>query len=332
MLSCVKDDVPYIDDTQPYTKVAAKAGSGEGPISDTPPRPRLHFPDSPVTELAPFGKIVGHTTTAYKDNLWVILGSDIWYSANGTNWTKYATPPFNAHGHTTVVFRNKLWVINGSGTKGNVIWNLDLNNRKQGWTRVAKRAPFSTRRDHQTVVYDGKLWVIGGIAPDHSMKKDVWYSSDGIRWTKATGNAPFGSRWGHTVTVFENKIWVIGGTIGGIPGDVWHSNDGITWVHSSNPFISRIHHESAVFNNKLWVIGGLETSLSSYVWYMGRNYPISPLRWTNITASRDINFHQRTSHTVTAFNSKLWIIGGHEVVEEHLGSELKGDVWAIEMR
>jgi hypothetical protein len=333
-----EDDYIYVESDSTF-KVSAEdsraaKAAPSAPIEPVRPQPRLYFPQEPVTELAPFGRISGHTTTAFGNELWVIFDKQVWHSADGTNWSRDNDAPFRASGHSTLVFNNKLWLINGSSTvSASSVWRLDIVKRRKVWNRVLKAPPFPARRDQQTVVFDNKIWVIGGHHRTAGRNlKDVWNSRDGIHWNRVTANAPFSERWGHTATVFENKIWIVGGAIGGRPGDVWYSSNGVSWVKDSHQFRVRIHHDASVFDNKLWIIGGIETAGGDTVWHLDRKPTLRPWYWRNISKYYDINFHQRTGHTATTFKNKLWIIGGHEVIHEATGSELKGDIWTIELR
>ncbi len=294
----------------------------------------INFNNITVSTVADFSSRKGHSTSAFKDQLWVIGGdigalnktNTVWVSNNGINWEKISnTPPFEARSeHSALVFKDKIWIIGGrtSGSSDNIDRN-DVWNTENGvdWSEVTNSANFSKRFGQGAVVFKNKMWIVGGF--DGEYRNDVWSSENGNIWTQVTASAAFSGRVSHSIIVLNNKLWVIGGrdSEGNRKNDVWSSEDGITWneVTSNAPFTSRSLHGSIAFCNKLWIIGGASGSdWRNDVWFSedGEN-------WNQV--EEEIPFIGRHSHTVTSFKDNLWIIGG-------LGSDykLKNDVIAVQ--
>ena len=179
-----------------------------------------------ATSSAGWSGRLDHASVAFDGKLWMLGGrhydrydddiyhNDVWYSANGANWTR-ATSSAGWSGrdrHTSVVFDDKIWVIGGyDGSAQDDVWYSEdgIN-----WTQATSNAGWSGRYDHTSVVFDDKIWVIG-------TSSDVWYSADGVDWTQATADAGWSARDEHSSVVFDNRLWVLGGGSG--LNDVWYS-------------------------------------------------------------------------------------------------------------
>lgn len=318
-----------------YWKIIAKDSNGSTTNSeifqfDTY---AVDFENVTISTIADFASRKGHSTSVFKDLLWIIGGdvgalnktNTVWSSSDGINWEKLnENQPFEARSeHSALIFNDKMWIIGGrtSGSSDNIdrndVWNTENG---EDWTEVTNSAGFSKRFGQGAVVFKNKMWIVGGF--DGKYKNDVWSSEDGNVWTQVSASAEFSGRVSHSLLVLNNKLWVIGGSDSeGIrKNDVWSSEDGITWdeVTNSAPFKARSLHGSVAFCEKLWIIGGASGSdWRNDVWFSedGAN-------WSQV--EEDIPFNGRHSHTVTTFKDNLWIIGG-------LGNDfnLKNDVIAV---
>jgi N-acetylneuraminic acid mutarotase len=337
-LQCSKDDVMPIQNSNDKTKISKTNSPQYEPFGTL------------VTNAAEFSPRTFHTTTLFKNKLWVIGGfdrnrlNDIWNSFDGINWTKIEPigDVFSPRsGHTTTMFNNKIWIIGGIDSNGNYL--NDVWSSKNGliWKKVLNAAPFSTRSKHATAVFDNRLWIVGGSngriqnSLDLDVKNDVWYTENGINWTQVNYKTNFPPRSNHTLTVFDNKLWVIGGIDGNIfnrLNDVWYSEDGIDWTKATDGnsyttlshFSPRSSHTTNVLGNELWLIGGFTRS------NVGRRIYLNDIwsstdghEWIRVTQAAA--FQKRAVHTTTFFMDKLWLIGGSTSTR----GEYKNDVWII---
>ena len=217
------------------------------------------------------------------------------------------------YGQSTAVFNDKLWVIGGTSDSGsfNDVWS---SSDGKSWTLETDNAGFSPRFFHGTVVFDNKLWVIGGLS-NYVAQNDIWSSSDGKRWTKVMTVWGFSPRYGHSTAVFNNKIWVIGGIKSDAMNDIWSSPDGSNWTlqTAEADFQPRYGAGVTEFNHRLWVVGGF------YILPYGDLGIMSGPR-VDVWSSRDGStwelenscaaFERREFVPLTAFDNKMWIIGG----------------------
>ena len=265
-----------------------------------------------ATAAADWPKRSQHTSAEFDNRLWVLGGydgsnrlNDIWYSADGVNWTEVTTGYWSErYLHTSVTFDDKLWVLGGlaSGSENDVWYSEDLTT----WAQATAAAAWSSRYGHTSVVFDGKIWVIGGY--DGAYTNDVWYSSDGANWTQATASAGWPARSNHSSAVFDGKLWVLGGYDGSRFNDVWYSADGATWTQATNNAVwsERDSHSSAVFDDKLWVLGGNDGSkILSDTWHSADG-----INWKRITAAAE--WSERWGHSSLLFGDELWVLGGYD--------------------
>ncbi|GAA4454347.1 hypothetical protein GCM10023189_20670 [Nibrella saemangeumensis] len=93
-----------------------------------------------LTSEAPWEKRFDNGALVFDDKLWVFGGrdttadhhraaqNDVWYSANGGNWTRQAehAPWTVRSGGHSVVFKNQLWLFSGKHTGANPVWKGDI--------------------------------------------------------------------------------------------------------------------------------------------------------------------------------------------------------------
>lgn len=265
-----------------------------------------------------------HTSLAFNNRMWVLGGShrtttglltqrhDVWSSLDGVNWVE-ATPAANwaaRTGHTSVTFNSRMWVLGGADAGGTLKFN-DVWSSTDGisWVQSSTTGSMWGIRDgHASVVYDNRMWVIGGFN-GYACLGDVWSSPDGINWTRETQQAGWSARAGHTATVFDNRMWVMGGTDGTTDSnDVWSSTDGITWVQETAAagWLARYAHSAVTAHGRLWVAGGTRTASNGWavkdLW--------SSTDGTNWVQESNPLWPARAEHTLLAFDTKLWMLGG----------------------
>jgi hypothetical protein len=105
--------------------------------------------------------------------------NDVWYSANGVNWTEAtdSAPWAGRYCHASATFDNAMWVLGGcNGSERNDVWySRDSNGVK--WTRACSSAAWAPRNLYTDVdTFDNKIWVIGGCGGGDTAQTDVWWS------------------------------------------------------------------------------------------------------------------------------------------------------------
>lgn len=93
-----------------------------------------------LTPEAAWKKRFDKGALVFDNKLWVFAGrdtladhhvaaqNDVWYSANGINWTRQAehAPWTVRSGVNSVVFNNQLWLFSGKHTRSNPVWKGDI--------------------------------------------------------------------------------------------------------------------------------------------------------------------------------------------------------------
>jgi hypothetical protein len=142
---------------------------------------------------SPRGMIGG--STVFKDRIWLlgggtydtprhprrILYSEVWSSADGSNWELHLedAPWHGRQYHDVAVFDDKLWVMEGC--------------------------------------YGPEGWFEPGAVGDAN-HNDVWYSSDGVSWFELA-DTPWAPRHAASVFVHDNALWMVTGN--NFEADVW---------------------------------------------------------------------------------------------------------------
>jgi len=281
---------------------------------------------------APWSGRGDHTTTLFRDTIWLIggydggLNSEIWCSGNGRDWILVtdSAPWGGIAGQTVTCHNDALWLIGGlvdtsvGGDTGisSAIWR---STDGRHWVKVTDSGPKIWL--HAAVSYQGFLWVLGGSRWWGGLRftNEIWRSPDGEHWTLVCEHARWGSRRDHTVTPFRDSLWLIGGDISGPDSNLnWCSGNGITWVGAlPEPFWWYADHVCIEFRQKLWVIGG---------WGI-----VGPTRvvWSSENG-RNWTFHDsapwpaRCGHTAVVLRDTLWIFGGYGDNSQHLN-----DIWYL---
>jgi hypothetical protein len=239
--------------------------------------------------------------TIYDSKIWISGGcdalasdsscsnsaSDVWYSSDGTSWTRAtASAPFSVNGHGMTTFNDELWVMGGVTYPGGAV-NNHIYNSTDGinWSLVTPGGSIWSAREgfgSDLLVFDdgggSKMWVMGGEAGG-TPKNDVWSTPDGINWTQVKAlTAPPGpvyqpSKWvmwaprdDLQALVYNDgsgsKMWVLGGRQNlFLWNDVWKSSDGSAWnlvgTNYEAEYGRRFNSQLIGFDNKLWLFGGI---------------------------------------------------------------------------
>jgi hypothetical protein len=220
-----------------------------------------------------FGNVI------FDNKMWVVGGDpnrghyqpDIWYSADGFNWTQAtaAAPWGERCMHYTVLHDGKMWVMGGEKLPQFVPSEPDMHYNDVwsstdgvNWTLVTASAAWSPRGlIGGSVEFNGRMWLLGGgTYSPRSYFNEVWSSADGVDWRLDLAAAPWAPREYHDVAVFDNKMWVLegwNGDLGGNRNDVWYSSDGVNWTElPDTPWAPRHAASVFVFDNALWMVAG----------------------------------------------------------------------------
>lgn len=173
----------------------------------------------------------GHNVIVFQDKLWLLGGvrydkniagssndtqrlfNDVWYSADGINWSE-ATPDAGwspRWDDSVAVFQNKLWLSGGmifGSTMYNDVWYSEDG---VNWVQATGYAPFAPRQGNILTEYKGKLWMIGRLDGVNGGLNDVWFSEDGVNWQKTKNDPAWLGREDNGAVIFREKIWILGG-------------------------------------------------------------------------------------------------------------------------
>lgn len=248
--------------------------------------------------------LIDNAGSKVKNDIWQSEDGDNWIEVKATG---HFAPRME---HTTTVFKNKLWVIGGRamGDIGffnpyNDIWQ---SSDGKNWKKVMVKALFPARHSHKTLVYDNALWVIGGIGDNGFSKTDVWYSKDGIDWVEVTPNTPALNLTLETAFVYNGYMWVVSGFTSLTNNQVWFSKNGVNWtLATENPAFGKVQgHTSLVYDDKMWVIGGYDSSFNALntVWCSkdGKD-------WKPVGHNGEL---KRWAHASAVYDKAMWVIAG----------------------
>jgi hypothetical protein len=188
----------------------------------------------------------------WNDRLFAI-GSTVWSSANGTDWSRDNLPDGTAvpgplagsqatENSRAFVLGSTLFFLQPD--RGEVYSTTDPT--ATTWTDLGAIPGFTPRCGETAFVLLGKLWIEGGGACNYSaVYNDIWSSADGVTWTQSDTAAAWPARmWGCISNGSVGDIWMVGGywptdwtntgsTIapryGENHSDVWYTKDGVNW-------------------------------------------------------------------------------------------------------
>jgi Kelch motif len=154
------------------------------------------------------------------------LKSDVWSSADGTEWrreTARAAWSPRAY-HQAVVHNGRIYVLGGGNyvpayhAKNDVWSSADGVN----WICETESAPWPPRLWFSAAVYRDRIWVMGGWSNNPSRNwGDVWHSEDGRTWEQLQTRTTWKERHEHSVFVFKDKLWIAGGHAKPLSNEVW---------------------------------------------------------------------------------------------------------------
>lgn len=181
------------------------------------------------------------------------IGSTVWSSANGTDWSRDNLPDGTAApgplAGSRATENSRAFVLGSTliflqPDSGEVYSTVDPT--AATWTDLGAIPGFTRRCGETAFVLLGKLWIEGGGACDYSaVYNDIWSTADGVTWTRSDTSAAWPARmWGCIASGSVGDIWMVGGfwptdwtktgsTIatryGANHSDVWYTKDGVNW-------------------------------------------------------------------------------------------------------
>ena len=164
-------------------------------------------------------------------------------------------------------------------------------------------------------------------------------------WVNVTNSAAYAPRDGAGALVYNDKMWLIGGwnpaDAAYFPwdcsNDVWSSTDGANWTmvkpqtfrpdefDSANDWEGRHTAGYVVHQDKMWIVGGdpLQGHYQPDVWNSSDG-----ANWTHVNNGSPTPWGQRCLQHTTAFDGKIWVMGGQTVPQYVPGDEhFYNDVW-----
>lgn len=233
-----------------------------------------------ASEKTDWGELHGMSFAFFRNRLlmtggmasWEKFSNDIWFSDDGTNWTRSSTnapwPPRRGHG--LIVFHDRLWLIGGAKSSGRSDqtpseYYHDVWSSADGieWKLEADNVPWPGSSEPSVIVFNNTLYLI------EMGSRQIWMSGDGKSW-KAAGKAPWQERIGGGLAILGENLWLFGGVE---RNDVWSSSDGIHWEEQAQhaPWTTRTANYSTEFRDRIWIFSGKtgrEDSWSGEIWTM----------------------------------------------------------------
>jgi hypothetical protein len=225
------------------------------------------------------------SVTVYNNELWLYGNfgdeqTDIWKSANGTNWVEVASTIDLNSSASGIAFNGKLYSIGG---RTNSAFSNQIKTSTDGINWVTHTANFSPRSKMESIIHNGDLYVLGGTGSN-----DVWSSSDGINWIQKTNqiSTDFPHFWEPKAVSLNGKIILFGGHktdfgfIDNERGVYISSNNGTSFQKHTFPYPVNLDNVNnyAVYKNKLWVTIDIS---SNHLFTEGSPFsPIKRLFWT----------------------------------------------------
>jgi len=262
-------------------------------------------------------------------NLWVAGGLSIYYSKDGSTWTKTPSTvfPTNCTGasystyygiwvgvgfggsHTLGYSADAItWTGLGKGIIDTIGWGVGYSTIQNMWVAVGQGTVNNLAYSNNGITWTGTgTGVLStesrGIACSNTTP-NVWvatgqgtnslaYSTNAITWTGVVTT-------GFALTVAYNPnetLWVAGG----VSAYLYYSNNAITWTSITSAIATSLEYIAYSSNQNVWVAGGSGTNSIAY----SRN----AITWTGIAGSTSI--FSTYGLGVTYNNTQdLWIMAG----------------------
>ncbi len=141
-----------------------------------------------ATAMAEFSARQDHASVYFNNKIWVVGGintpieeniflNDVWYSDDGTSWTKAVQGAFEGREDPAlVVASGKMWMLGGYMNPHEAVNEVWSSTDGATWTQVTTTSDFTGRAMPGSSYFDDRLWVIGGKATSSKCVNDVWYA------------------------------------------------------------------------------------------------------------------------------------------------------------
>ncbi|MDO3382439.1 hypothetical protein [Gilvimarinus algae] len=234
-----------------------------------------------------FGPRAFHKMTVFKDHLYLFAGeqahssggiqlrSDIWRSANGTDWElieEYS--PIGNEGKV-VIFQDQLWAVQSTAF-GNYAPEVWSSADGEQWTKQVAIAPFGKRSGYALYTDGERLFLAGGYGEGGSDNRlfDIWVSADGIEWNQEVEQAAFGQLWDGVVTQVDDIFYLFlgDGQNSYLDRYYYRSSDGLQWEEVALTPLTRGGPPSiARYKDQLWLLpsgsnNAVNNPASSFIW------------------------------------------------------------------
>ena len=290
-----------------------------------------------LTEDALYGARKGTAVVVFNDKIWVIGGrdetdtplSDIWSSADGTNWTNEGNVPTAIYGHKAIEFNGKLWIYGGivGGLQSNIIYS---STDGINWNTETETTPFIQYQSPRFTVLGNKIFRIAGYSgdvDDLSPERNVYSSTDGLSWNLETANHGFDTKYEFLIENLNGILYCMEPNPDANSNEikVRTSTTGITWSAPLNFDVQEIginSVRSTVLDSKIILMttpdSGSNFSSTFYESMDGEN-------WTAATSLSSVAIRAIFYHLVN-LNGSLFAIGG---TQRSNFSQTNNTVWKL---
>lgn len=204
----------------------------------------------------------------------------------------------------TTVFQNDLWRVASYETD---TMQVTISRSTDGisWNEITVLPDNYAPGHLQLVVFGEELWLLGNRAPEDRFSDPLFKSIDGITWTKVVG--PFASRAPRNIFVFRNRLYVQTSD-----GSILFTENGVKWVGVTHFLPNALSRNSKiiVFKDAIYAF-----TRGYYDFRSRRAIPVEIWKSKNVRdwellPNTNPFFSPRGGYSVTAYNGKIWVIGG----------------------
>ena len=290
-----------------------------------------------LTEDALYGARKGTAVVVFNDKIWVIGGrdetdtplSDIWSSADGTNWTNEGNVPTAIYGHKAIEFNGKLWIYGGivGGLQSNIIYS---STDGINWNTETETTPFIQYQSPRFTVLGNKIFRIAGYSgdvDDLSPERNVYSSTDGLSWNLETANHGFDTKFGFEIESLNDLMYCFEPNPDVAVDEIIirTSTDGVSWS-SGDTFMTNEGGantvRSVVYNNTIILMSPPEGGPNSYSTF---HQSIDGQNWQQVMSDRIMPI-RAIYFDVVNLNGNLFAIGG---TQRSNFSETNNTVWKL---
>ena len=296
----------------------------------------LHWNE--VTENAPWKRRISHQVVV-KDNGFYLMGgqsdegttttyeNDVWWSADGTNWTFVTNAPWSGRRyHQVVVKDNALWVTGGRAGVDTQFGDIWKSEDGTNWEEPMLNLSVYAAVDSHHLFNDGdQYYLVGGRIDNGNLEAIYRTRSDTLTSSWDLLSEEELIFFSAIVRDFAGTIYQLGGSSGGRVDDIY-SSPSFTNFDFSTPLTTdagwsgRSSHRVVVdAYNRLWLFGGKtgeSTTYNNEIWYSDA----TRTNWTQVTPEGDSWSGRSSFGAVYDHHGRFIIVGGE-------GDSLNNEVW-----